>query len=337
MCLIPLRNPPVRRSWPALLVLWIAGPPFALGEGGLSDLPAPDRVRAQLYATGFEIAEGPALDRQGNLYVVNYRGNGNIGRIAPDGTAGVFCDLRKLAPLEERTPQANGMKIDSQGRLVVADAGGARLLRVAADGKSVEVLADRCNGKRFQMLNDVALDRKGNIYFTDPGAPDAESPPGAIYRYDVATAKIAQLAAELAYPNGLAVTPDQRHLCVSESAAGRVRIYEIRADGSLGTSRVLITLPTEDRGSVRGGDFEPDGMIFDRAGRLYVAMWRGGLINVVEVPSGKLLRQYDAGGMNCTNCHFHDGWLYVTVADKEAVFRLNLGVEGFDYHPASGS
>jgi hypothetical protein len=42
------------------------------------------------------------------------------------------------------------------------------------------------------------------------------------------------------------------------------------------------------------------------------------------------LRQYDAGGKQATNCHFHGGFLYVTVADREAVFRLRLGVEGFD-------
>ena len=75
----------------------------------------------------------------------------------------------------------------------------------------------------------------------------------------------------------------------------------------------------------------PDGMIFDAAGRLYVATWTGGVINVVEVPSGKLLRQYDAGGKQSTNCHFHGGYLYMTVAAKEAVFRLKLGVDGFDY------
>ena len=50
------------------------------------DLPPSHGVKPELYATGFEFAEGPALDRDGNLYVVNYRNNGTIGRIAPDGT-----------------------------------------------------------------------------------------------------------------------------------------------------------------------------------------------------------------------------------------------------------
>ena len=57
-----------------------------------------------------------------------------------------------------------------------------------------------------------------------------------------------------------------------------------------------------------------------------------GLVNVVEVPSGKILRQYDAGGTLSTNCHFHGDYLYTTVASKEAVFRLKLGVPGFNYN-----
>ena len=66
--------------------------------------------------------------------------------------------------------------------------------------------------------------------------------------------------------------------------------------------RVLIDFPQKTEGNIIGGSFQPDGMIFDAAGRLYVAMFEGGVINVVAVPSGKLLRQYDAGGKQSTNC-----------------------------------
>jgi sugar lactone lactonase YvrE len=60
-------------------------------------------------------------------------------------------------------------------------------------------------------------------------------------------------------------------------------------------------------------------------------MWVGGVVNVVDVPSGTLLRQYSAGGSQATNCHFHGPYLYTTVAAKEAVFRLKLGVQGHEY------
>lgn len=301
-------------------------------EDAHADLPPSHTVEPELYATGFEFAEGPALNPAGDLFVANYRINGTIGRIAHDGTAGVFCDLREAEPLDGRQSRANGLKIDSEGRLIVADSGAGRLLRISADGSSAEVLGDRCNGRRFESINDVALDGQGNIYFSDPGDSSVKTPDGAVYRYDITTTKVTQLATgELAVPNGLGVTLDRKHLCVAESQKYRVLIYDLSEKGELANRRVLIDFPTETRGPIIGGATPPDGMIFDAAGRLYVAMYTGGVINVVEVPSGKLIRQYKAGGDQATNCHFHDGYLYVTVAAKEAVFRLKLGVEGCDY------
>ena len=295
------------------------------------ELPPSRNVQPELYATGFEFAEGPAFDRGGNLYVVNYRGNGNIGRITPDGTASVWCVLDQMAPVEGRHGQANGLKVDREGRLVAADSGAGRLLRIAADGKKAEVLADRFEGSRFVAVNDVALDTKGNIYFTDPGVSTAENPTGSVYRYDIATATVSRLATGLAFPNGLGVSPDQKHLCVGESHRYRILVYDL-ADRAATHPRVLIDFPRENAGEFRGGLFCPDGMVFDERGRLYVAMWTGGVINVVDVSSGRLLRQYDAGGEKATNCHFDGPYLYVTVAAKEAVFRLKLGVAGFDYN-----
>jgi len=299
-----------------------------------ADLPPSESVKPELVASGFEFAEGPALDAAGNLFVVNYLENGNIGRIGTDRTATVFCDLRKLVPLEGRKPQANGLKVDRQGRLVASDSGAGRLLRIAADGKSVEVLADGWRGKRFNSINDVALDPAGNIYFSDPGGSNAQTPIGSIYRYDAGTGRVTLLDTGLAFPNGLGLTPDQKYFCLSESSRNRILIYDRAPDGNLQNRRVLIDFlqpPEEFKG---GKEFIPDGLVFDAAGRLYVGTWTGGMINVVEVPSGKLLRQYDAGGLKATNCHFHGDYLYTTVAAKNAVFRLKLGVEGFDYSGA---
>ena len=296
----------------------------------LTELPPSHSVKPKLFATGFEFAEGPAFDKDGNLFVVNYRGNGKIGRITRDGTASVWCVLHELAPIEGHQSRANGLKVDSEGRLVVADAGGGRLLRISSDGKAAQVLADRWNGTRFNSINDVALDTRGNIYFSDPGGSNAEKPIGSVYRFNIATNTIDRLATDLAFPHGLAVTIDQRHLCVAESSKYRVLIYDL-VEGEAANQRVLIDFPKQDVGIIRGGAFDPDGMILDEAGRLYVAMWEGGVVNVVDVTTGELLRQYDAGGTRATNCHFFDGHLYVTVAAKEAVFRLKLGQNGFRY------
>lgn len=303
-----------------------------------SVLPPTHSVVPQLYATGFEFAEGPALNGDGTLYVVNYRGLGKIGSIAPDGTAQVLCDLNELAPVEEKNVQANGLKVDAEGRLIVADTGAGRLLRIAADGSVIEVLADRCDGVRFNAINDVALDPAGNIYFSDPGGSSLENPIGSIYRYDIHTKRVTQLDTGLAFPNGLAITPDLKHLCVAESSHYRLLIYDLADDGTVSHRKILIEFPAEDEGDIRGGQFEPDGLIMDSTGRIYVAMWTGGVINVVETTEteqdmkGEIVRQYDAGGPRATNCHFHGPYLYTTIASKEAVFRLQLNVDAFDYN-----
>jgi gluconolactonase len=297
-----------------------------------ADLPPSHSVQPEPAATGFAFATGPALNAAGDLFVANYRELGTLGRIAADGTASILCDLRALAPLEGRVAQATGLKLDSEGRLIVADAGGGRLLRIAADGTDVEVLAERVEGKRFDRVSDVALDRQGNIYFTDPGESTVESPTGSVYRYDVRTGRAALIATGLAYPSGIAVTVDQKRLCVAESRQYRVLIFDLTNEGTVENQRVLVDFPDETRGTFVGGKFDPDGMIFDAQNRLYVAMWRGGVINVVDIEKGLLIRQYDAGGGRTTDCHFHGHYLYTTVAAKEAVFRLKLGVEGFDYN-----
>jgi len=307
-------------------------PPAVSGEKADADLPPSGAVQPQLYATGFELAAGLALDADGNLFVANYRGNGNIGLITADGTAGVFCDLREAAPAEERQPRAHGLKIDSQGRLIVADAGAGRLLRIAADGQSVDVLADRWEGNRFNHIHDVALDRQGNIYFSDLGIPGSQEPTGSVYRYNINTAKVTQIATPVDRPTGLAVTPDKKHFCLAESGKSRVLVFDMEETGQLSNGRVLIKFPAETRGAIVGGDFSPEGMIFDTAGRLYIAMDTAEVVNVVDVPSGELIRRYPVQGSRVTNCHFHGGYLYVTVAAKEAVFRLKLGVDGFPYN-----
>ncbi|MFT5523553.1 MAG: gluconolactonase [Pirellulaceae bacterium] len=315
------------------IALLLVGAPTHLILAADEPLPLPEShsVVPQLYATGFEFAEGPAIDKSGNLFAVNYRRAGTIGRITPMGEASIWCDLVEAVPVDDRVPRANGLKLDGENRLIVADAGGGRLLRISSDGQQVEVLADRCEGNRFNSINDVALDDQGNIYFSDPGGSSAESPTGSVYRFDIGTKKTTRLATDMAFPNGLAVSPDQERLCVSESQAYRILSFDIQDDGTVDNPQVVIEFPPENVGSIRGGRFDPDGMVFDKAGRLYVAMWIGGVINVVDVKAGKLIRQYNAGGLKATNCHFHGDYLYVTVAAKEAVFRLKLGVEGHMY------
>ncbi|MFO0951706.1 MAG: hypothetical protein U0835_11275 [Isosphaeraceae bacterium] len=147
--------------------VWSAG---AAACADAPPLPEPATVKPALYCTGFAFAEGPAIDREGNLYVVNYREWGTIGKIAPDGTAKILVDLRKVLPSEgDQKPSCNGLKIDDEGNIIGAETGTSQVIRIARDGSKVEVLVREVNGERLRGLNDVALDQAGNIYFSNPG------------------------------------------------------------------------------------------------------------------------------------------------------------------------
>ena len=122
-----------------------------------------------------------------------------------------------------------------------------------------------------------------------------------------------------------------QHFYLAECQTHRILTWELAADGTLSNGRVLIKFPKNPQAEKIARKFGPDGMAFDAAGRLYVAMYNGSHVNVIDARTGTLVRQYQAGGTRATNCHFHGGYLYVTIASKEAVFRLNLGVKGFQY------
>ena len=91
-----------------LLILWLVLPAVSRAAEH-ADLPPSHSVDPVLYATGFEFAEGPALNPAGDLFVVNYRANGTIGRITapPDGTASIFCDHLRSRTLSSDVPEAS--------------------------------------------------------------------------------------------------------------------------------------------------------------------------------------------------------------------------------------
>jgi gluconolactonase len=301
-------------------------------------LPAPSIIEPKLFATGFEFAEGPAFDRRGNLYVVNYRRRGTIGRITPDGAASILVDLVERLPADgKRQPSCNGLKVDNDGNLIGAETGTSQIIKISSDGKQVDVLAREVDGERLKGLNDVALDPAGNIYFSNPGQKN-------VYRLNPRDKHIEKLNSEPIGSNGLGVTPDGKHLVTADSANARLMILDL-VDGHGTNQRVLISflppgtpadLPDAEMQKLKDDVGVPDGLIFDEFGRLYVAMWNGAVVHVVEVPSGKLLATYNAGGSKATNLHFFHGDLYVTVAAKEAVFKLPLGIRGWRYSKSCG-
>jgi gluconolactonase len=303
------------------LVAWTtvglaAAPPPRLRSGQA----LPEKVEPYPVVGDIEFAEGPIFDQQGNLYFVNYHALGTLGRRTPDGTVSVWVHTGG---------QANGLKVDGSGNIIVADYGGKRILRVHPITRQIEVLTSECEGKPYLGPNDVCLDLAGNTYFTDPTGSGKDNPIGAVYRIqtsaDNAVERVTRIAEGLAFPNGLAVSPDQKRLYVAESGTNRLLCWELAPDGTISGKRTVIEFPTDTL----------DGIMFDEYGRLWIARWTNGTIDVVDVEKGELLKSYPAGGDQVTNLCWWGTDLYVTVAGQRSIHRMEVGVRGADIIPKS--
>jgi gluconolactonase len=282
--------------------------------------------------------EGPSWDpATGYLYFVS--GN-NVNRLKPEGDA-------KLEAFRTDAPGANGTLVDPQGRVLVCEAGSRRVTRTEKDG-SLTVLADSYEGKKLNSPNDLSLDSKGRIYFTDPryGRPDTMEIRDAegklvegVYRID-APGKITRiLTHEVERPNGILVSPGDRYLYVADNynnrAGGPRKLYrfDLKADGSVDpASRKLIF----DWKGARG----PDGFKMDRKGRLYVAAGRNKANNFetadelkggvyILSPEGKQLEFIPLLKDETTNCAFGGKdlkTLFITAGDQ--LWKVPVGTPG---------
>jgi len=303
----------------ASVVPWLSAVIIGLSAACLAATapPLPDRVEPQPVVADIAFAEGPIFDKAGNLYFVNYLSLGTIGRRTPDGTVSVWVHTGG---------QANGLKVDGRGSIIVADYGGKRILRIHPLTRRIETLTDSCEGQPYRGPNDVCLDLAGNIYFTDPTGSSKENPVGAVYRIEMQSGEVRgvkRLADGLAFPNGLAVSPDQKRLYVAESDTNRLLCWGLQADGTLSDKRVVIEFPNPTL----------DGIMFDEFGRLWIARWTNKTVDVVDVEKGELLKSYPAGGDEVSNLCWWGTDLYITVAGQHSIHRLPVGVRGADIIP----
>ena len=286
--------------------------------------------------------EGPVY-REGYLYFTD-TSNSRILRVRVDRQAAVPLPLEIF---REPSGSANGLEFDAAGRLLACEGsgggGGRRVTRTESSG-ALTVLAERYEGMRLNSPNDLAVDAKGRIYFTDPryGNRDGlELDKESVYRIDP-SGKLARLIADVERPNGIAVSPDQKTLYVVDNNPGRggarkVYAYVLRPDGSVGARRVL-----HDFGTGRGGD----GMCLDRDGNAYItAGLNGGFSSeqdssvkagvYIVSPQGRALGFIPVPEDSVTNCTFGGPELkslYVTAGT--ALWRIDLNARGLSSRSA---
>lgn len=242
--------------------------------------------------------EGPAVDRQGRLYAVNFREEGTIGRVDTRGRASLFV---KLPP----GSTGNGIRIDAKGYLYVADYTGHNILKIHPATRAITVHA---HGPDMRQPNDLALARSGRIYASDP---DWSRGTGRLWRIDP-DGRITLLEEGMGTTNGIEISPDERRLYVNESVQRRVWCYDLDpATGRLSGKRLLHQFP--DRGL--------DGMRCDTEGNLYVTRYDAGEV-VVLSPAGETTRTIRLKGQKPSNLAFggKDGrTVYVTLQDRGCI------------------
>ncbi|MFK8906496.1 SMP-30/gluconolactonase/LRE family protein [Streptomyces sp. YS-3] len=173
----------------------------------------------------------------------------------------------------------NGNTLDREGRLITCEQGNRRVTRTEHDG-TITVLAERWEGKRLNSPNDAAVRSDGSIWFSDPDfglTSDYEGYRGRkeigannVYRIDPVSGAVSLAADGLEAPNGLVFSHDERQLFVSDTRAGRIRVFDVRDDGTLSDGRVFA-----EAGARQHAHF--DNLRFDEDGRLWAAAMGDGV------------------------------------------------------------
>lgn len=245
--------------------------------------------------------EGPATGPDGALYVVNFAHDGSIGRVQRDADghaqASLFVDLPDGSI-------GNGIRFDRRGRMLVADYGRHRILRIALRSKRIEVYATLPGA--FQP-NDIAMAPDGTLYASDP---DWKHDGGQLWRID-RDRSAHLIETGMGTTNGIEVSPDGKRLYVNESVQRRIWVYDRAADGTVSNKRLFASF----------ADAGLDGMRCDVDGNLYVARYDAGKV-IVLAPDGTLLHEVATKGRKPTNLAFGgaDGRdVDVTLQDRGAI------------------
>jgi sugar lactone lactonase YvrE len=237
--------------------------------------------------------EGPACDKDGNLYAVNFNRQHTIGMVTPGGLSSVFLEL-------PNSSIGNGIRFNRTGTMFIADYVNHNILRVDMATRELEIFTHE---PAMYQPNDIAISANDILYASDPNWPDST---GQIWRIDIDGATTL-LETEMGTTNGIEVSPDENILYVNESVQRRIWAYDLSLKGEISRKRLLIQFP----------DFGMDGMRTDVDGRLYVTRYGKGTV-VILSPDGQVEREIQLHGEKCTNIAFggKDGrTCYVTIAD----------------------
>ena len=306
-----------------VLIALVLAVPRVRAAGEIASLLAPG-AQWEKVAGDLAFGEGPAWHPDGYLVFEDVPANRTLKLEASD----------RVSVYREETDGANGLAFDGQGRLVACEGNvperGRRVVRLEKDGRRT-VLAERYQGQRLNSPNDLAIDRRGHIFFTDPRYSKRENlelDKEAVYRIDE-DGRLTRIIDGLTRPNGIVVTRNGRTLYVADNASpgGAVTLwaFDLDARGNAHRGRII-----HDFGGGRG----IDGMTLDADGRIWATAGTKDKAGIyVFAPNGTramaTLLSFIRMPEDPTNCTFGGAGrdvLYVTTTSS--LFRIKTAVRG---------
>ncbi|MEX2566215.1 MAG: SMP-30/gluconolactonase/LRE family protein [Cyclobacteriaceae bacterium] len=238
--------------------------------------------------------EGPVVDSEGNLYVVNFERAGTIGKVTPQGEVSLFVDLPDGST-------GNGIRFNRKGDMLIADYTGHNVLMVDMATREISVYA---HDPKLNQPNDLAIMDNDILFASDP---DWKNSKGQIWRIGP-DRKFALLETGMGTTNGIEVSPDNQTLYVNETVQRNVWAYDLNDQGDISNKRLLHQFE----------DYGMDGMRADIEGNLYIT--RHGKGTVVKLsPKGELVEEIVVSGKKASNVAFggKDGkTVYVMLQDN---------------------
>jgi gluconolactonase len=278
-------------------------------DPALDALIAPN-AKIEVLASGFNWSEGPVW-RDGGIVFSDVPENTVFGWKEGDTAAKVV--LKPSGSLSGEGQGSNGLQVDAQGNLILCQHGERRIARLEKDGTFTS-LAEKYEGKRFNSPNDLVIAKSGTIFFTDPpyGLKKGEAPELPQHGiYSVTPAgKVSLVIADLRFPNGIALSPDQKtlYVAVSDPKNTRVMAYDLQDDGTAKNGRVFFNAQPLKSAERKGGC---DGMKVDANGNIWTT-GPGGVLIISK--DGKHLGSI-LTGQATANCAFggaDHSTLYIT-------------------------
>jgi len=262
--------------------------------------------KVEKIAGNFKFTEGPAADAQGNVYFTDI----------PNHLILAWTINNELDTFRTESGRANGLFFDKAGNLYVCEGQEGRISLTTSKGV-YKVIAKQYNGKRFNQPNDLWVDLKGGIYFTDPkyGSNDTLLDQDGMHVYYIKpNGEIIRVCDDLIKPNGIIGSADARQLYITDAQAGKTFKYAINDDGTLADKKLFIELGC-------------DGMTIDINNNLYLTP-RGS--NNIEIysPNGILLESIEVNERPSNVCFGgkKNNELFITA--RTSLYRVKTNTKG---------